>query len=346
VEEDVRAVLVGKKMTGRNAMKFLTVCLAAAATFLLAAAAPSARADDYPTHPITLVVPYTPGGSTEILARIVAQKLGERLGKPVVVENKPGAGTVIGTTAVAQTDPDGYALLMATPTPLAINVAVHKSLPYDPVADFVPLVMVASAPFFLVVNPSLPVQNVKELIAYAKANPSALSYGSGGVGAPHHLYMELFKSMTGTQMTHVPYKGSLPALDDVVAGHIQLMFCDIPPAAGMVAAGKVRALGVSTKARIAAYPDVPTVAEAGVPGFDVAGWFMIAAPSKTPPAVVERLHDELLSVMAEPDIKERIVKLSLVPLPTPSVADMRTFVKTEIVRWGKIVEQAGIAGTE
>ena len=322
-------------------------CLAAVVAFSLSMAmAPLARADDYPVRPVTLIVPYTPGGSTEILARIVGQKLEQRLGKPVIVENKPGAGTVIGSTAVAQSTPDGYTLLMATPTPMAINVTVHKSLPYDPAADFVPLGMVASAPFFLVVDPELPVNSVKELIAYAKANPGKLSYGSGGVGAPHHLYMELFKSMTGTQMAHVPYKGSLPALDDVVGGHIQLMFCDIPPAAGMVAAGKVRALGVSTRERIAAYPDIPTVAEAGVPGFDVAGWFMIVAPAKTPRAIVDKLHDELLNVMASPDVKERIVKLSLVPLPTPSVADMQSFVKTEIVRWRKIVQQAGIAGTE
>jgi tripartite-type tricarboxylate transporter receptor subunit TctC len=325
----------------------LAACLAAAAAFLPAIAmAPSARAQDYPLRPVTLIVPYTPGGSTEILARITGKKLEERLGKPVIVENKPGAGTVIGSTAVAQSAPDGYTLLMATPTPMAINVSVHKSLPYDPVADFVPLGMIASAPFLLLVNPDLPVHSVSELIAYAKAHPGKLSYGSGGVGAPHHLYMELFKSMTGTEMAHVPYKGSLPALDDVVGGHIQLMFCDIPPAAGMVAADKVRALGVSTARRVAAYPDIPTVAEAGVPGFDVAGWFMIVAPAKTPRAIVDRLHDELLTVMALPEIKERIVKLSLVPLPTPSVADMQSFVKTEIVRWGKIVQQAGIAGTE
>jgi tripartite-type tricarboxylate transporter receptor subunit TctC len=325
-------------------MNCVRVSAAAVAAFLLAVA--PARADDYPVRPVTLIVPYTPGGSTEILSRIVAQNLEQRLGKPVIVENKPGAGTVIGTTAVAQATPDGYTLLMATVTPMAINVAVHKSLPYDPAADFVPLGMVASSPFFLIVNPELPVNTVKELVAYAKANPGKLSYGSAGVGTPHHLYMELFKSMTGTQMAHVPYKGSLPALDDVIGGHIQLMFCDVPPAAGMVAAGKVRVLGVSTKERIAAYPDVPTVAEAGVPGFDVAGWFMIVAPAKTPRAIVDKLHDELLNVMASPDVKERIVKLSLVPLPTPSVADMQSFVKTEIVRWGKIVQQAGIAGTE
>ncbi len=323
------------------------VVLAAALTALFAfAARPAARADDYPTRPVTLVVPYTPGGSTEILARIVGQKLGERLGQAVVVEMKPGAGTVIGATAVAQAPPDGYTLLMATPTPLAINVTVHKKLPYDPATDFVPLAMIASAPFLLLVNPALPVHSVKELIAYAKADPGKLSYGSGGVGAPHHLYMELFKSMTGTQMTHVPYKGSLPALNDVVGGHIQLMFCDIPPAAGMIAAGKVRVLGVSTGERVSSYPDVPTVAEAGVPGFSVAGWFMIVAPAQTPPAIVDKLHQALIAVMNESDVKARIDQLSLVALPTPSIPDMQAYVKSEIARWGKIVQQAGIAGTE
>jgi tripartite-type tricarboxylate transporter receptor subunit TctC len=319
---------------------------AALAALFTLVAAPSVRADDYPTRPVTLVVPYTPGGSTEILARIVAQKLGERLGQAVVVEMKPGAGTVIGATAVAQAPADGYTLLMATPTPLAINVTVHKKLPYDPAKDFMPLAMVASAPFLLLVNPALPVHSVKELVAYAKANPGQLSYGSGGVGAPHHLYMELFKSMTGTQMTHVPYKGSLPALTDVVGGHIQLMFCDIPPAAGMISAGKVRVLGVSTAERVASYPDVPTVAEAGVPGFAVAGWFMIVAPAQTPAPIVDKLHKQLIAVMNEPGVKARIDQLSLVSLPTPSVADMQAYVKSEIARWGKIVQQAGIAGTE
>ncbi len=232
------------------------------------AAAAFARAEDYPSRPVTIIVPYTPGGSTEILTRMVAQELEQRLGKSVIVENKPGAGTVIGTTMVVKSDPDGYTLLMSTPTPMAINVTVYKHLPYDPATDLIPLAMVASAPFMLIVNPDLPVHSVKELIAYAKANPGKLSYGSGGVGSPHHLYAELLKSMTGIEMTHVPYKGSLPALNDVVAGHIQLMFCDIPPAAGMIAAGKVRVLGVSPAERVPSYPDIPTVAEAGVPGFD------------------------------------------------------------------------------
>jgi len=305
-----------------------------------------ARADDYPTHPVTLIVPYTPGGSTEILARIVAQRLERRLGQSVIVENKPGAGTVIGSTMVAKAAPDGYTLLMATPTPMAINVRVHKELPYDPATDFVPLVMVAQAPFVLIVNPSLPVKSVQELIDYARQRPGQLSYGSGGVGAPHHLYAELLKSMTGIQLTHVPYKGSLPALNDVVAGHIELMFCDVPPASGMIQSGRVRALGVSIKSRLAAFPDIPPIAEAGVPGFDVAGWFMVVAPARTPPAIVERLHRELRGVLAAPEIREQIVKLSLVPLDSPSVDEMKAFVKSEIVRWGKVVEAAGIAGTE
>ncbi|MFL4971707.1 MAG: Bug family tripartite tricarboxylate transporter substrate binding protein [Xanthobacteraceae bacterium] len=313
---------------------------------LVLAGASGAAAQDYPVRPVTIVVPYTPGGSTEIMSRLVGQKLEEKLGKPVVIEMKPGAGTVIGASAVAKSVPDGYTLLMATPTPMAINVAIYKNLPYDPRTDLVPLAMVAQAPFILLVNPSLPVTSVPELIGFAKSNPGQLSYGSGGVGAPHHLYAELLKSMTGIQMTHVPYKGSLPALNDVIAGHIQLMFCDIPPAAGMIQAGKVRAIGVSTKARLAAFPQVPTVDESGVPGFDVAGWFMLTAPAETPRSIIDKLHAALKSILDAPEMKEQIARLSLVPMETPAVEDMRGFVKSEVVRWGKVVQAAGIAGTE
>jgi tripartite-type tricarboxylate transporter receptor subunit TctC len=325
----------------------LTFRAAFAALLSLAVVSPpAARAHDYPTKTITIIVPYTPGGSTEILARMVGQKLEERLGKSVVIENKPGAGTVIGSNLVAKAVPDGYTLLMATPTPMAINFTLHKQLPYDPAADLTPLVMVAGAPFVLVVHPDLPVKSVKELIAYAKADPGKLSYGSGGPGSPHHLYAELLASMTGIKMTHVPYKGTLPALNDVVAGHIPLMFSDIPPLLGLVSTGKVRPLAVSTLSRVKAFPDVPPLNEAGVPGFDVSGWFTIVAPSKTPQPIIDKLHKEMLAVMALPEMKAQIDKLSLLPMTTPSVPEMQKFVKSEVARWGAIVKKAGIAGSQ
>jgi tripartite-type tricarboxylate transporter receptor subunit TctC len=303
-----------------------------------------AAAEDYPSRPITIVVPYTPGGSTDILARLAAQKLEERLKKQVVVENKPGAGTVIGSNQVAKSAPDGYTLMMATPTPMAINVTLHKELPYDPATDLMPLVMVAGAPFVLVVSNALPVKSVKELIDLAKTKQ--LTYGSGGPGAPHHLYAELLSSMTGIKMTHVPYKGTLPALNDVIAGHIDLMFSDIPPLIGVAAEGKVRPIAVSTLKRAAAFPNLPPINEAGVPGFDVSGWFMIVAPGKTPKPIVDLLHNELTAIMATPEVKAQIAKLSLIELTTPSVAEMQTYVKSEIDRWGTIVKKAGIAGTQ
>jgi tripartite-type tricarboxylate transporter receptor subunit TctC len=303
-----------------------------------------AAAEDYPSQPITIVVPYTPGGSTDILARLAAQKLEERLKKQVVVENKPGAGTVIGSNQVAKSAPDGYTLMMATPTPMAINVTLHKELPYDPATDLMPLVMVAGAPFVLVVSNALPVKSVKELIDLAKTKQ--LTYGSGGPGAPHHLYAELLSSMTGIKMTHVPYKGTLPALNDVIAGHIDLMFSDIPPLIGVAAEGKVRPIAVSTLKRAAAFPNLPPINEAGVPGFDVSGWFMIVAPGKTPKPIVDLLHNELTAIMATSEVKAQIAKLSLIELTTPSVAEMQTYVKSEIDRWGTIVKKAGIAGTQ
>ena len=264
--------------------------------------------ENYPTHSVTIVVPFTPAGSTDIIARILAQKLEERLGKPFVVENRPGAGTIIGANAVAKATPDGHVLLMGPSSTMATNVALYKKLPYDPLIDFIPLAGLARVPFVLIVNPALPVHSLAEFIKYAKERPGQLSFASVGPGVPHHLFAELLMSMTGIKMTHVPYKGSAPALNDVVAGHIPLMFCDIPPTLGMLQAGKVRPLGVTTRTRVPAIPEVASIAEGGLPEFDAAGWHMMEAPGKTPRDVVDKLHANLLQILALPEVSKEIIR--------------------------------------
>jgi tripartite-type tricarboxylate transporter receptor subunit TctC len=317
-------------------------------SLLLAAAMTTqgASAQSYPTRPVTFVVPFAPGGGTELLARLLGQRLEQRLGKPFVIENRPGGGGLTGAVAVARAAPDGYTILMAPAPVMAINVTLHKTLPYDPLADFVPIALVVATPYVLVVTPSLPAQSVPALVKLAKERPGQLSFASAGPGTPHHLFPELFKSMTGIAMTHVPYRGSLPALTDVAAGHVELMFSDVPPAISMINEGKLRALGVSTKERVAALGDLAPIAEQGVPGFDAASWQMVVAPAATPPGVVERLYAEIKAFMVQPEIRERVSKMGLIPIDTPSVANLRIFVRTEIDRWGKVVEQAGIAGSQ
>jgi tripartite-type tricarboxylate transporter receptor subunit TctC len=225
---------------------------------------------------------------------------------------------------------------------MAINVSLYKSLSFDPTTDFVPLAMVAQSPFVLIVKPSLPVKSVQELIALAKEKPGQLSFGSAGPGSPHHLFAELFASMTGTKLNHIVYRGSVPALNDVVAGHIDFMFCDFASALGMLQGDKVRPLGVSTAARIPAFPNLPPISETGLPGYDVAAWFMVVTTGKSPQPVVDRLHGELKSILTKPEVKEQLVKLSLLPMDSKSVSEMQAFVKSEISRWGKVVEAAGI----
>jgi tripartite-type tricarboxylate transporter receptor subunit TctC len=314
--------------------------------FFVVAVADQVAATSYPTRPITLVVPFAPGGGTEFLARLLAQRLEQRLGKPFVIENRPGAGGVTGALSVARAAPDGHTLLMAPSPVMAINVTLHKKLPYDPVTDFVPLALVVLSPYVLVVNPSLPVRSVRDLIRLAKERPGQLSFASAGAGTPHHLFSELLKSVTGVEMTHVPYRGSIPALTDVAGGHVQLMFCDIPPALGLLAEGKLRALGVSTKERVGVLPDVASIAELGISGFDAASWQMVVAPAATPQEIVERLHGGIKDFMAQHEVRAQIAKHGMLPVDTPSVADLNIFVKSEIARWGKLVEQAGVAGTQ
>jgi tripartite-type tricarboxylate transporter receptor subunit TctC len=314
---------------------------------LLALSAVSAAGTQpYPTRPVTFVVPFAPGGGTEFLARLLGQRLEQRLGKPFVVENRPGAGGVTGAVSVARAAPDGYTILMAPAPVMAINTSLHKKLPYDPVGDFVPLALVVSSPYVLVVNPSLQVHTVSDLIRHAKDRPGRLSFASAGAGTPHHLFPQLFKTLTGIEMNHVPYRGSVPALTDVAAGHVELMFSDIPPALSLINEGKVRALGVSTKERVPVLSQLAPIAEQGVAGFDVASWQMVVAPAATPKDIVERLHTEIKDFMVRPDVKQQVAQMGLLPIDTPSVANLQIFVRTEIAQWSNVVEQAGIARSQ
>jgi tripartite-type tricarboxylate transporter receptor subunit TctC len=309
-------------------------------------AAPLARAQEYPTRQITLIAPWPAGGAVDAICRAVAQPLAERLGKSVVVENRPGAGSVLGTAAGAKAAPDGYTLVMAGSGSLAIAATMYKKLPYDPVKDLIPIALGGKIPFILVVNPSLPVHSVAELVKYAKDNPGKLSFASGGPGSPHHLYGELLKSMTGIEMTHIPYKGSAPALTDVIAGHVPLLFSDTVPSLPQIREGKVRALGVSTAIRLPSAPEIPPIAEAGVPGFDAAGWGMFSAPAETPPEALHKLQAALTAVLALPDVQQQIIKLGMIPGSASSSEELERFIASEIARWGKVVQQAGLAGTE
>jgi tripartite-type tricarboxylate transporter receptor subunit TctC len=320
--------------------------LLACAGLLAAVATTPATAQDFPIRPITMVVPFPPGGAGDILSRMIGPRLEQKWGKPLVVENKPGAGSLIGATAVQKAAPDGYTLIIAPSGTMATNVTLYKALPYDPTKDFVPLALAAQTPFVLIVNPDLPVKTVADVIKLAKERAGKLSYASAGPGVPHHLFAELLKTMTGIQMTHVPYKGSLPALNDVVAGHVPLMFVDLGPALPMIQAGKVRAIGVSTANRLASLPDVPPVGDT-VPGFGAASWQMIAAPAKTPKSVVDKLHADFTSVLAMPEVKEQIAKTGMVPMDgNMTVPELQKFIASEIDRWGKVVKQAGIAGSQ
>jgi tripartite-type tricarboxylate transporter receptor subunit TctC len=320
--------------------------VAAAVLLLSVLASLPGHAQEFPTRPVTIVVPFAPGGAGDILARLIGPRLEQRWGKSVVVENRPGGGSVVGALAVARAAPDGHTLMIAPSATMAVNVTLYKSLPYDPTADFIPLALAAQTPFVLVVNPNIPVRSVRELIQYVKDRAGQVSYATSGAGVPHHLYAELLKSMTGIQMSPVVYRGSLPALNDVVAGHVPLMFVDLGPGLGIIQAGRVRPLGVSTKTRVPNIPDVPPIAEAGVPGFDAASWQMIVAPGKTPRPVVDKLHADLKSVLALPEIRESITRSGMGLMDGPSVEALQDFVKSEIVRWGKVVEQAGIAGSQ
>jgi tripartite-type tricarboxylate transporter receptor subunit TctC len=304
---------------------------------VLLVGAPAVSAQGYPNKPIRMVVTFPSGGAPDTLARIFSSKA--QLGQPVVVDNKPGAGGNIGAEFVAKAPPDGYSLVMGTVGTHAINGALYSKMPYDMVKDFVPVAHVASAPNLLVVNNDLPVKSVAELITYMKANPNKLSFGSPGIGTSIHVSGELFKSMTGTSMTHVPYKGRQFAIPDLVSGQIQVMFDNMPSALPMAKEGKIRALAQTTAKRSAAAPDVPTVAET-VPGFEATTWFAVFAPAGTPADVVARINTEMQRVFALPDVQDKLRTLGLEPwISTPE--ELARFQGAEIVKWAKVVKDSG-----
>jgi tripartite-type tricarboxylate transporter receptor subunit TctC len=323
-------------------MRLGCVALAITAAVLPATVA----AQDYPTKPVLFLVPYAAGGGTETMARALGRRLEQRLGKPFVIDNRPGAAGSIAATFVAKSAPDGHTILMATSTTMAINVSIYRTLAYDPVKDLTPVALVADIPFVLVINPALPVRSVGELVELAKRTPGGLAYASNGHGGGGHLYAELLRSMTGIEMTHVPYKGLAPAFNDVVAGHVPMMFGDFATALPLIRDGKLRALGVSTGERVAAAPEIPALSEAGVPGYVASSWQMVVAPAGTPKPILERLNGELRAILSEPEIRAFIADRGLIPVASPPPDELQRFVKSEIVRWGKVVEQAGAAASQ
>ena len=305
-----------------------------------------AQAADYPNRPVSFIVPFAPGGVTSLFARILGQKLEQRFGKPFVVENRPGGGGITAATAVANATPDGYTIMMASSTVLAINVTMRKNLPYDPRTALTPIALLARVPFVLVVNPALPIQSVADLVKLAREKPGQIAFGTPGPGTFHHLNAEMFKGIFGLDLVHVPYKGSAPALNDLVGGHIQMMFCDVPPAKALIQAGKIRALGVTTADRVPALPDVPPLAEAGIPNYNTSSWHTISTTGGVPQGIVDKLAGELHTIMSDGAVRKLLIDDGAIPQISPPPAELRKFVESEIVRWGDVVTKAGIAHSQ
>jgi len=316
---------------------------ALAALVLLALhACPQAHADNYPARPIRLISPFAAGGANDVLARALAAQLSDRLGGTVVVENRPGAGAVIGLSVLAHAAPDGYTLALSGST-LATTGALYKQPPFDAVNDFAPVALVTHYPFVLVVNPSLPARSVAELIQLAKEKPGELLYASPGVASSQHLYMELFKSMAGIELGHIPYNGTAPAVVDIVAGRVALMFAAAAPSLPLIREGKLRALGLTSIARLAEAPEIPPIADT-LAGFNALNWTIVLAPADTPKEIVRRLNAALKAAMATAAVQEQIGRIGMLPYDSPPPAELPQFVSTEVARWSKIVQQAGIAG--
>jgi tripartite-type tricarboxylate transporter receptor subunit TctC len=300
----------------------------------------------YPNRPVTFVVPYPAGGGLDVFARQLAQKLSERMGQPFVIENRPGAGTVIGAAHVAKSVPDGYTIMLGTSSAFAINVTLNKSLPYDPAKHFAPIIYTSDAPFLLLVHSSVPAKSVGEWISWVKAQPQPPSYGTAGPGSPQHISMELLKTMAGVNLMHVPYRGDAPALNDLVAGHIPTLFAQPTPVLPLLETGRIRPLGISSPRRFGPMAAIPTISESGVPGFEFSSWQMIVAPAGTPKLIVDRLHRELKAIIATPEMKKDFEETGRIGVDSPPPEELTKFVRGEIVRLGKVVEAAGIARSQ
>ncbi len=310
-------------------------------TVILSALAVSAVADDYPNKAIRLIMPYPVGGSIDIAGRMVAQRLADNLGQAVVVDNRTGAGGIVGTETGARAAPDGYTVLMGGVGTLALSPSLQKNLPYDPNKDFTPVTLLVTIPYVVVVQPSFKAANIRELIALAKAKPNEINYGSGGSGSAPHLAAELFKTMADVRITHVPYKGSTPAITDTMSGQVQLTFTGIPSVMTQMKAGRLRPIGVTSLKRTAALPEVPTIAESGVPGYEVNPWFGVLLPARTPQPLVSRLNAEILKVLQLPATRERFAAEGFEAAGN-SPAQFAAYIKTEQIKWGKVIKEAGI----
>jgi tripartite-type tricarboxylate transporter receptor subunit TctC len=299
-------------------------------------------AQDYPTRPVTIVVAQPPGGGTDIIARIIANQLSIQMGQPFVVENRAGAGTVVGTAFAASATPDGYTLLTGLTANMAVNPSLFSKLAYDPIRDFTPVGMLAKFPFAVVVSNSFPAHSIKELIEMAKAKPGDINFASGGNGTGQHLSTELFELEAGIKMTHVPYRGATPAYADVISGQTPVFFDNLASALGQIQGGSVRALAVTGKERSPLLPNVPTVAESGLPGYDYEVWFGLWAPKKTPQPIAEKLYAEIQKALDNPDVKKRIAQDAGAPMKMP-LADIEPFVKSEIAKWADVIKRGGVA---
>jgi tripartite-type tricarboxylate transporter receptor subunit TctC len=301
-----------------------------------------AQTQDYPARPIRIIITVAPGGGSDITARTLAQKMTETWGQQAIVDNRPGGNGVVGMEIAAHANADGHTLVLGTIGPVAVNPSLYAKLPYDPVNGFTPVARAVSALNVLVVHPSLPVNSVRDLISYAKTNPGKLTYGSSGVGFADHLAGELFGSLAGVKMTHVPYKGGAPAMLDLVGGNIQLIFATVSTALTQMKAGRIRPLAVTSGKRVEQFGELPTVAEAGVPGFAVDNWYGVLAPRGTPKPIVAKLHAEINRALGLPDVKERLAGLGIFPFTTPTPEGFGDYIKAEIAKYAQVVKTAGI----